>query len=156
MNELKTKKSKQLGMNVSTAQGRLRKDIMFHLAQIIGLDICHQCGGVIETVEEFSIEHKIPWLDSEDPKGMFFDLDNIAFSHLSCNVRASRNGMKGNIEAAKKVSKKLTRRINENGDVWCPACEMFLHRDKFSKVSTRPLGVETICRSCRSIRRSKK
>ncbi len=40
--------------------------------------------------ETFSIEHIVPWLDSDDPKGLFFDLNNIAFSHLSCNVGAAR------------------------------------------------------------------
>ena len=42
--------------------------------------------------ETFSIEHKTPWLDSGDPIGLYFDLDNISFSHLSCNCRASRRG----------------------------------------------------------------
>lgn len=40
--------------------------------------------------ETFSIEHKIPWLDSEDPTGLFFNLDNISFSHKSCNYEAKR------------------------------------------------------------------
>lgn len=40
--------------------------------------------------DTFSIEHKEAWLDSEDPVGMYFDLDNISFSHHSCNVRAAR------------------------------------------------------------------
>lgn len=30
-------------------------------------------------------------LDSDDPIGKFFDFDNIAFSHISCNIKASRN-----------------------------------------------------------------
>jgi len=40
--------------------------------------------------ETFSIEHVIPWLDSEDPVKLFFDLDNISFSHLKCNVEDAR------------------------------------------------------------------
>jgi len=40
--------------------------------------------------DTFSIEHKIPWLDSSDPVGLYFDLNNISFSHHSCNVRAAR------------------------------------------------------------------
>ena len=38
-----------------------------------------------------SIDHKTPWLHSEDPRGLFFDIDNIAFSHKSCNYSAARN-----------------------------------------------------------------
>lgn len=54
------------------------------------LNFCHQCGLKIENVDELSVEHKTPWLDSEDPVKNFFDLDNIAFSHLSCNSAAAR------------------------------------------------------------------
>lgn len=45
----------------------------------------------INTVEELSIEHKTPWLNSNNPKELYFDLNNIAFSHLSCNIGARRN-----------------------------------------------------------------
>lgn len=84
------KKKEQLGMNPSTAAGRLRKNVLFSLVQRCGEDLCHQCGNKIETPEELSIEHKTPWLDSEDPVRLFFDLDNISFSHLSCNAAAAR------------------------------------------------------------------
>ena len=86
------KKTEQLGMSIGTASGRLRKQILFDLVQKINQDICHHCKEKIESERELSIEHKIPWLDSENPKKRFFDLDNIAFSHLSCNSSASRNG----------------------------------------------------------------
>ena len=42
------------------------------------------------TRETFSIEHLKPWLDSNDPVGLYFDLDNISFSHLSCNISDAR------------------------------------------------------------------
>lgn len=85
------KKKKQLGMNPSTASNRLRKLILFDLIKKLELDVCYQCKQKIEKIEELSIEHKIPWLDSEDPKELFFSLENIAFSHLSCNSSAKRN-----------------------------------------------------------------
>lgn len=44
----------------------------------------------IETVKELSIEQKTPWLDSENPVSVFFDLNNIAFSHLKCNIADRR------------------------------------------------------------------
>lgn len=83
------KKAKQLGMNPSTAQNRLTKDILFKLICETGKNFCYHCKEEI-TRETLSIEHKTPWLDSKDPVGLFFDLDNIAFSHLSCNAAAAR------------------------------------------------------------------
>lgn len=88
------KKSAQLGMAHGTANSRLRKDILFKLVQDTEKDYCFQCGKRIKNIDDFSIEHKTPWLDSKDPVGLFFDLDNIAFSHIKCNYRASRNGQK--------------------------------------------------------------
>lgn len=78
----------QLGMAKGTAANKLRKMLLFNLIQRCGLDTCHRCGGKIETLRELSIEHKQAWLHSEDPVGLYFDLDNIAFSHLSCNSKA--------------------------------------------------------------------
>lgn len=52
------KKSEQLGMPFGTACGRLRKNVMFHLAKKCNENICYHCDLSIDTVEEFSIEHK--------------------------------------------------------------------------------------------------
>lgn len=86
----KAKRKAQLGMDPGTAQNRLRKTLLFTMAQKLGLDTCYRCGKLITQESEFSIEHKEPWLDSEDPIDRFFNLDNIAFSHLKCNVEAKR------------------------------------------------------------------
>ncbi|AZV02254.1 hypothetical protein Arno18_68 [Pectobacterium phage Arno18] len=83
------KKAAQLGMNPSTASGRLVKDVLFQLLCESGKNLCHQCGKSMSR-ENFSIEHKTPWLDSKNPKELFFDLGNIAFSHHACNVGAAR------------------------------------------------------------------
>lgn len=83
------KKNAALGINVSTAQAQLKKNIMFKLMQQLELDVCFQCQAKIETVEVLSVEHKEPWLSAPDPKASFFDLNNIAFSHLSCNIGAA-------------------------------------------------------------------
>lgn len=85
-----TKKATQLGMPIGTASNRLKKMIMFALLATQGLDVCHQCSNKILTVDELSVEHKEPWLDSEDPVRKFFDLANISFSHLNCNIAAAR------------------------------------------------------------------
>ena len=83
------KKQKQLGMNPATASNRLVKDLLFNFAVQAG-HVCFQCGEPL-TRDQFSIEHKVPWLDSEDPLHLYFSLDNIAFSHPSCNYAARRN-----------------------------------------------------------------
>lgn len=82
------KKQNQLGINPSTASHRLVKDLLFKFVSTHHPD-CYKCGEPL-TRETFSIEHKTPWLDSDDPVGLYFDLDNIDFSHLSCNVGARR------------------------------------------------------------------
>jgi len=79
----KVKRENQLGMNPSTASGRLVKDLLFKFVGESG-HTCFRCGREM-TRDDFSIEHKSPWLDSDDPVKLFFDLDNIAFSHKSCN-----------------------------------------------------------------------
>ena len=105
------KKNKQLGMNYSTASGRLVKDLLFKFAIELGHK-CHQCGKDL-TRDTFSVEHKVPWLDTDNPSGMFFDLDNIAFSHLSCNIKAGRRPHKKyHSEESKKLAVRGIRKIN--------------------------------------------
>lgn len=77
-------------MHPSTAANRLKKNILFSFAKRLDLNWCYQCGAEITDIQKFTIEHKKPWLDSDDPEDLFFDLDNIAFSHASCNYAASR------------------------------------------------------------------
>lgn len=86
---IKAKKNSQLGMNTSTASSRLVKDLLWNFIESAGSNKCYRCGEPM-TRDTFSIEHKVPWLDSEDPKGLFFDIDNISYSHLSCNSAARR------------------------------------------------------------------
>lgn len=84
------KKADQLGMPIGTASHKLRKSIIFNLLKKNNENFCFQCGAEIETEKELSIEHKVPYLDSENPVDLFFDLNNIAFSHLNCNIKAAR------------------------------------------------------------------
>lgn len=87
-------KDHQLGISYGTACNRLRKQIMFDLVKRCGLDDCYKCRKKIKTIEEFSIEHKTSWLHSDNPVNLFFDLDNISFSHLKCNKSSSRRARK--------------------------------------------------------------
>lgn len=84
------KKRQQLGMPAGTAQAQLRKLLLFSLLQELGRNVCCRCGNDIASADDLSIDHKRSWLDSEDPIGLFFDLANVGFSHLSCNIAAGR------------------------------------------------------------------
>lgn len=82
---MSNKKSQVLGMNFGAARGRLDRDIMFHLAVQLGHK-CHRCGR--ELVREgFSVDHKENWSLAENPLEAFFDINNIAFSHMYCNTK---------------------------------------------------------------------
>lgn len=84
------KKQQQLKMNPSTAAGRLIRDILYQFIVESDLNNCYHCNLPMSR-ETFSIEHKIPWLDSEDPVQLYFDLQNISYSHQSCNSSAARS-----------------------------------------------------------------
>ena len=81
-------KSEQLGMPFGTANNKLRKMVLFHLLKKYNDNFCFQCGALIETVDELSIEHKKPWL--HENTDLYWDMDNIAFSHHHCNCAAAR------------------------------------------------------------------
>lgn len=80
------KKQRLLGQPFGTATNKLRKMLLFDYAKRLNEDNCYRCQIRIETLEEFSIEHTVAWQGSINPKETFFDITQIAFSHLSCNV----------------------------------------------------------------------
>ncbi len=88
-------KTRLLGMPFGTANNRLRKMLLFDLVTAspgrrrVSALKCYRCDEEIGSIEDFSIEHKESWMSAEDPVRAFFDLDNIAFSHISCNVGAA-------------------------------------------------------------------
>lgn len=82
-------KKRQLGMNPSTASARLVKDLLWNFVETTGQMACCKCGEPMSR-ETFSIEHVTPWLDSDDPVGLYFDLGNISYSHLRCNIGDAR------------------------------------------------------------------
>lgn len=106
--EEQNKKQEQLGMNPSTAQQRLVKDTLFRLAVEAG-HVCFRCKQPLIR-ETFSMEHKEPWLDSADPKSLFFDQSNIAFSHSSCNFSAARKPRKYKTEEERRQAINKTQR----------------------------------------------
>jgi hypothetical protein len=90
---MSNKKSEQLGIHQGTAQHRLLKDILWSLVVKTGQQNCCRCGEHMSR-NSFSIDHIEPWLDSDNPVDKFFDLDNISFSHKSCNIAAARKPLK--------------------------------------------------------------
>lgn len=76
-----------LGVNAGSARNTLFKKILFSLIQELHRDNCYRCSKKIQSFEELSIDHKIDWIGSSDPKNLYFDISNIAFSHERCNVK---------------------------------------------------------------------
>lgn len=115
-NKSHKKRKEQLGIPLGTASARLRKALLFKCVQELNKDYCHQCKQKIKFLDEFSIEHVVPWLDSNDPKGLFYDLNNIAFSHMKCNIAAARKSNKKyftaeeRLEADRKLSREQARK----------------------------------------------
>lgn len=87
----KARRSEQLGMSYSKALARLKKLLIFHLIQKCSMDHCFRCGDPIEHVDDMSTDHKQPWMHSGKANELFFDMDNIAFSHTKCNIASSRS-----------------------------------------------------------------
>lgn len=96
-------------MDAGTAAGQLRKTLLFYFAVRLNEDICFRCGQRIDEEKQFSIEHKVPWLHSENPKELFFDLSNISFSHLKCNLSSARKPHKYPTEEARKEARLKVR-----------------------------------------------
>lgn len=149
------KKDDQLGISHGTACYRLKKKILFHLVQQANLDVCYRCQEKIFDINAFSIEHKVPWLDSHDPYEVFFDIDNIAFSHLSCNVAERRSDtaecIKGNKASGYKRSK---RAQSPPGQHWCSYGQHYTVLSNFTKNKAKFRDLESECKTCRSNRRN--
>lgn len=77
-----------LGVKAGKALGMLKKSIMFSLVVETKRNICYRCGKEIESVDDFSIEHMESWKRSDNPIDKFYNLNNIAFSHETCNRKA--------------------------------------------------------------------
>lgn len=86
---MEQEKTRQLGMSSSRAGAKLTRIVLFDIVRRSGLNICLRCGAPIETIAEFSLDHEKPWLHvSAD---LFWDVNNIKFSHRRCNSGARRS-----------------------------------------------------------------
>jgi len=111
---IKGGREKLLGEPYYITNYKLRKSIMFMLIKEASMDTCYRCNKRIENIDTLSIDHKIDWMDAENPVETFFDLDNITFSHLRCNRFASKKsvalGETGERYVYKKKNKNLIKR----------------------------------------------
>ena len=124
----------QLGMPYGTACNRLRQKLLFSLVKKLGLAHCYVCGKEIETEEDLSMEHFLPW-EGRDA-ALFWDLDNIGFSHRGCNAVHRRAGGRPQ------------RIVGPEGTAWCSGHKEHLPISQFSKARGRFRGVDKYCREC--------
>jgi hypothetical protein len=85
----------QLGMDFGKANQRLFKMMVWKMATKCGMDKCSHCKQRIEEPENLSLEHIVPWRGIEGRPArpeLFWDLDNIAFSHIWCNAGTPTRG----------------------------------------------------------------
>lgn len=130
-----TKLKSLLGMPMTTARMRLRKNIIFHLLVKHSENVCHVCENVIHNVDELSVEHKIPW--ESVSSDLFWSMDNVAFSHVVCNKPHSYPG-----------PPKIER---PDGQDWCSGCKSFKDITEFSLHRSRWTGRNSKCKKCVSI-----
>lgn len=127
-------KTAQLGMPYGTASNRLRKILFFNLLKEFGRNICFRCGTEISSSKNLSVEHKKPWYN-KDPK-LFWDLSNIAYSHLSCNIAtASTDNFRND--------------RGPTGTSYCHKCKRYLPNKEFSKKNSRWNKLQRQCKLCR-------
>lgn len=131
------KKENQLGMKFGTACNELRKKILFKLVKETNQNFCFRCDEEILSAQDLSIDHKIDWLDENAE--LFWDLDNIAFSHKVCNKKRESKSKKHII----------------NGEGWCAQHKKYLPISNFYKDSSRWNGINWRCKDCQRIARKK-
>lgn len=127
------KKKKQLGMPIGTASNRLVKSLLFEFAQKLSLTACYRCHQPIKGPDDMSIDHKVDWLDSNDPISLFFDTTNVALSHKICNSKARR------------VSRRI---VDDRGYIRCFMCLEYLPSTYFYKNKNKPFGLSEQCKQC--------
>ena len=151
MNKNKNKnkiKDALLGMPHGTANNKLRKSIIFMLASKLNMLFCFRCNTEILEINTLSIEHKKAWQQAIEPKAAFFDLKNIAFSHLRCNISV------GNRDHAKE-SRPGRYKVGDRNELWCGREHKFLLKEKFSKNVSNRTEYQSMCNKCRSKSRAK-
>lgn len=79
-----------LGDSFGKLNAQLKGRYLFYLVKKLNKNICFRCGQSIDSSEEFSIEHKIPYINGNS--NLYLDLSNIDFAHRKCNSGESKKG----------------------------------------------------------------
>lgn len=132
------RRKEQLGMPFGTANARLRKNILYKYIVNAGDHFCFKCGAEIISVDDLSIEHKLPWENRDTD--LFWDLDNIAFSHMKCNR-----------PEIYKAGGKIKHIPEDNNSAFCYDCDKYLPLEDFSKDKTRWNGLNMRCKKHENI-----
>jgi hypothetical protein len=128
------RKSEILGMPFGTACYRLRKKIMFAMLKgRVFSSKCHACTLEIETIDDLTVEHIKPW--QVGGAALFWDLDNIAFSHEACNKVHTHGGGRP------------TRKKSDT-EFWCNRCKSYLPPEAFYKNKRSATGLTYYCKTC--------
>lgn len=151
MSDSNRKNAEALGMPVGTALNRLRKMVLFDMARRLGEDVCYRCGKKIESENDFTLEHKESW-SGKDPK-VFWDLENIAFSHHLCNSLGSDHSIGARERGLATAAK--TRKVGPEGTSWCTTCQQFLPVSEFGKNRSGRNGLHWSCRECERKRKNR-
>ena len=144
MNNSNRHKSESLGMPISTAMNRLRKLMLFHLAQRLGQDHCYRCGNKIESADDLGIDHKENWL-KKGPE-LFWDLENVTFSHQLCNSLGADHSAGAHERGMASADK--TRKVGPPGTSWCSGCQQFLPEADFVRNPSGRNGWHWYCKRC--------
>lgn len=123
-----------LGHSYGSAGTRLRKLLLFEYAKIAGLLECYQCDLPLVSVDDFTIEHTVPWRTADDPVKMFYDTSKIAFSHTRCNLGAFSRG-KTHCPAGHPYDEDNTYH-EAGGQRRCRVCNKSRSRDAYNRRNT--------------------
>jgi hypothetical protein len=138
------KETVALGLPVSKASHTLKKRLFFNFLKQLNLDICYRCNNKILSAEELSVDHKIEW--RYDKPELFWDLNNIAYSHRKCNKPRSRKG----------ILQPLYRKQCPSNESWCSGCKTCRSNLFFSRnVRGKADGLHYNCKQCDKIRKDK-
>src|SRR5208282_4490503 len=107
--------------------------------QQVGKDLCFRCGLKIRSAEDLVFDHKVPWMDNSAE--LFWDIENVGFSHPHRNLRAIRRIG---------TTKHSLRKVGPVGTAWCCGHQGFLPAANFCKNKSHWNGLSFYCKECDS------
>lgn len=135
MSKSNQRKSDILGMPFGTACNKLRRMVMFSLLVRYRENVCFKCGKLILKADDLSLEHEA-WQSAG--ASLFWDLDNITFSHVRCNLPTG-----------------IVRREIVDGTLWCSSCKSLHPIALFHKETRQRTGYALLCKKCSNAKRKK-